>query len=224
MGDGIDELRAAERARRRHTTLLARLRTAETHRAACVAAAAAAAEAGLALGDEQADVDRLSSLSLGRIVAALQGDREARLEREQVEVRAAEHARATALERLRVAQAQVASVEDELAALGDVEAMERAAVALRERALRVAGGETAERLGEVAREIGTVQARFQEYDEALAAAAAASSALAEAADRLGGAQEGRCSEGAACSPTPRPTSGSTRPDGGSATPVPRSRS
>lgn len=183
---GIEELRAAERARERARALEHRLRAARAHCATCDEAVRAAQAA---LGDERADVERLESLSMGRVIAALAGRRESDLARERAEAQAAELVLAEARGRLRDAEEQVAQVRSELQALGDVAAQERAARELRERALRAVPGETGDRLTQVARASGELESRLREYDEALTAARAAHGALSAAADRLGRASD-----------------------------------
>ncbi|GAA4677127.1 hypothetical protein [Nocardioides nanhaiensis] len=185
-GVGIEELRAAERASERQRALEHRLRAAEAHGRTC---ASAVREAEAALGAEQADVEKLESLSMGRVIAALAGRRKSDLARERAEAQAAELVVAEARERLRVAEGQVDEVRAELAGLGDVAEQERAARELRERALRAVPGEAGERLTQVARASGELEARLREYEEALEAARVAHGALAAAADRLGRASD-----------------------------------
>lgn len=183
---GITELREAERARERQRLLEHRLRAAQAHSATC---AATVREAEEALGAERADVERLESFSMGRVLAALAGRRESDLARERAEAQAAELVAAEARERLRVAEEHVAEVRAELQALGDVAEQERAARELRERALRAVPGEAGERLSQVARASGELESRLREYEEALEAAKLAHAALAAAADRLGRASD-----------------------------------
>lgn len=184
ISDGIAELRAAEKAVALRRGLLAQLAVAQNNHSQ---AAERSQRARASLQDERADVAKLEGMSMARILSAVKGAREADLERERAEARAAEYAAAEAEERLRTTAAEVEAIKAQLGELGDVAAQEAAAVALREQALLASGGDLAERLSVVARTAGELEARRQQLAEATEACRVADIRLREAAVLLGSA-------------------------------------
>jgi hypothetical protein len=182
ISDGIAEIRTAEKAATLRRGLLAKLEVAQANH---IQAAERCQSARASLSDEHADLDKLETLSMARILSAVKGNREADLERERAEVQAAEYGAAEAEERLRTTAAEVEAIKAQLDDLGDVAAQEAAAVALREQALLAAGGNVAERLSVLARTTGEAEARRQQLAEAREACRVADVRLREAATLLG---------------------------------------
>ena len=182
--DGIAELRAAEKAVALRRGLLAKLEVAQANLDQALERCEAARSA---LHDEQADLEKLETMSMARILSAVKGNQEADLERERADVQAVEYTAAEAEERLRTTAAEVEAIEAQLDDLGDVAAQESAAVALREQALLAAGGDVAERLSVLARTAGEADARRQQLSEAREAGRVADVRLRKAATLLGSA-------------------------------------
>lgn len=174
-------LDAAERAVAEHARLTARR---ERAHGAAQAEHQALTEARARLADEAADVERLEQLSPARIWAGLRGDRAERLDRERAEQQAAQYAVGVVEARLSAAQRELAAVDAELAALGDVAGRRAQALHAVEAWVRTHGGVAAADLDAMAREAGVVAAERQEVAEAAAAAHAAAASLAEAAGHL----------------------------------------
>ncbi|MFI2295574.1 hypothetical protein [Isoptericola sp. NPDC019571] len=151
------------------------------------AAEEALADARASLADEAADVARLESLSLARVWAGLRGDRAQRLDAERAEQQAAEYVAATAEARRDAAEREVRAVDAGLAALGDVRARWRTALAAKEEWVHGAGGPGAAELAAVAEQVGGWRAQQVEIDQAQAAAERAARALAAAEVELRGA-------------------------------------
>jgi hypothetical protein len=183
-GDGIAELRAAEKAAALLRGLVAQRDTAQSIQ---TQAAERVQQARAKLTDEQADLGKLESMSMARILSAVKGNREADLQQEQADVQAAEYSVAEAEERFRTADAELEAIRDRIAELGDVAAQGRRAVELREQALLASGGEVAERLSVLARTTGEAEARHQQLTEASHAAEVADQRLRAAAELLGSA-------------------------------------
>ena len=142
-----------------------------------------------ALAAELEDVARLETMSMTRILASLRGRRDLDLDQERAEAEAARYAAAEAEARRTTAQQQVDVLEARVAELGDLDA--RRAALLEQRAAEVAAdpamAATAERVDEVAAELGVRLAEREQVEEALMAAGYAQRALSEAAAHLGGA-------------------------------------
>jgi hypothetical protein len=174
-------LDAAESAVAEHARLAARR---ERALGAVQAERQALAQARERLADETADVERLEHLSPARIWAGLRGDRAERLDRERAEQQAAQYAAGVVAARLAAAERELAAVDAELAALGDVGARRAHALHAVEAWVRAHGGAAVGDLDALAREGALVAAERREVAEAAAAAHAAAGSLAEAAGYL----------------------------------------
>jgi hypothetical protein len=139
------------------------------------------------LVSEAADVQRLESYSTTRIWAALRGSRDADLDRELAEQQAAEYAVARAESWLRVAREEAQRATGELAALGDVAAQRRRALAAKEAWLTTADPEVGRELSRLADEIARTRATLAEVLEAAVAAERAAVRLDAALRMLGSA-------------------------------------
>jgi hypothetical protein len=128
---------------------------------------------------EVRDVERLESLSLSRVVAALRGAHAEELSRERAEADAARYRVAEGESRLGAIRAERAAVEARLSALADLPARIAAAIDDKERLLRGTGGPQLARLLALAEERGRVEAELRELHEAGGAADAALGALGE---------------------------------------------
>ncbi|OAZ44466.1 hypothetical protein A9Z40_11175 [Microbacterium arborescens] len=129
---------------------------------------------------ETADVRRLERFSPAQVWGLLRGDIDDKLAVERAEQQAAEHAVDGATERLAHARADLARIEGEIAALGDVDAAYSAALGRREEELRVAGREAAAELTRLDVEAGELSAESHEITEAQVALGQAREALAVA--------------------------------------------
>ncbi|GAD34395.1 hypothetical protein MTS1_01757 [Microbacterium sp. TS-1] len=129
---------------------------------------------------ETADVRRLERFSPAQVWGLLRGDIDDKLAVERAEQQAAEHAVDGATERLAHARADLARIEGEIAALGDVDAAYSAALGRREEELRVAGREAAAELTRLDAEAGELSAESHEITEAQVALGQAQEALAVA--------------------------------------------
>ena len=128
---------------------------------------------------EVRDVERLESLSLSRVLAALRGAYAEEVSRERAEADAARYRVAEGESRLAAIQAERAAVEARLTALADLPARFAAAIDDKERHLRSSGGPQVARLLALAEERGRVEAELRELYEAGRAAEAALGALGE---------------------------------------------
>ncbi|MFS0885469.1 hypothetical protein [Aeromicrobium sp. 179-A 4D2 NHS] len=146
-------------------------------------------EAVQRLDAEAADVRRLESLSMTRILAGLRGTRDTDLSREQAERLAAQYAVDEAEARRRTAQREIDDRTERLAALDGLEARRAELLALREREIAAdpASSEAWTRLTEIAERQGTLEAEAVQLREAQAAARDARAALGEASQHLGSA-------------------------------------
>lgn len=183
-GDGIAELRAAEKAAALLRGLVAQRDAAQSIQ---TQAAERVQQARAKLTDEQAELGKLEGMSFARVLSAVKGNRADDLQKEQADVQAAEYHVAEAEERFRTADAELEAIRDRIAELGDVAAQEQRAVELREQALLAAGGDVAERLSVLARTTGAAEARQQQLQEATEAAERAADRLQAAAELLGSA-------------------------------------
>ncbi|MEL7976519.1 hypothetical protein AAG589_11705 [Isoptericola sp. F-RaC21] len=181
VGGVEEELAAARAAVVEHAQRSARR---ERARQDLAAADEALATARASLADETADVARLESLSLARVWAGLRGDRTRRLDDERAEQQAAEYVAATAQARRDAAERELRAADAGLAALGDVHARWRAALAAKEEWVRGAGGPAAAELAAVAEQVGGWRAQQVEIAQAQEAAGRAAQALAAAAGEL----------------------------------------
>jgi hypothetical protein len=182
MPDDIEQMLAtAAHALREHELTAARC-TGLERRQAEIQAELAARQAAYAA--ERKDADRLESLSLTRVLAALHGTRDDALAREQAEAEAARYQVAQAQARLDAVGRELAAARqrrDQLAAAPDTYA---AVLAVKERQLRQSGDPRGRPLLELAQERGHLTGELGEIGEAAAAAQAALTALAQVADRL----------------------------------------
>ncbi|MCZ4067107.1 hypothetical protein O1W71_05435 [Microbacterium sp. H37-C3] len=129
---------------------------------------------------ETADVRRLERFSPAQVWGLLRGDIDDKLAVERAEQQAAEHAVDGATERLAHARADLARIEGEIGALGDVDAAYSAALGRREEELRVAGREAAAELTRLDAKAGELSAESHEITEAQVALGQAQEALAVA--------------------------------------------
>lgn len=137
---------------------------------------------------ETADVRRLERFSPAQVWGLLRGDIDDKLAVERAEQQAAEHAVDGASERLAHARADLARIDDEIAALGDVDAAYAAALTRREHELRAADPDAAAELTRLDSEAGVLSAEAREIAEAR-------SALERAREVLGAAQQALDSAG-----------------------------
>jgi DNA repair exonuclease SbcCD ATPase subunit len=146
--------------------------------------AAAVTELRQRWAGEVRDVERLESLSLSRVLAALRGAQAEELSRERAEADAARYRVAEGESRLAAIRAERATVEARLTALADLPARFAAVIDDKERHLRRSGGPPITRLLALAEERGRVEAELRELHEAGGAAEAALGALGELRRRL----------------------------------------
>ncbi|GID90662.1 hypothetical protein ACFQFC_35955 [Amorphoplanes digitatis] len=147
--------------------------------------AAAVAELRQSWAGELRDVERLESVSLSRVLAALRGAYAEEMSREQAEADAARYRVAEGESRLAAIQAEREAVEARLTALADVPARFAAAIDDKERHLLGNGGPQVARLLALAEERGRAEAELRELHEAGMAADAALGALGELRRQLG---------------------------------------
>ncbi|MFI7546650.1 hypothetical protein [Actinoplanes sp. NPDC049599] len=133
---------------------------------------------------EVRDVERLESLSLSRVLAALRGAQAEELSRERAEADLARYRLAEGESRLAAIQAERQTVEARLTELADLPARFAAAVDDKERHLREQGGPQLARLLTLAEERGRVEAELRELHEAAGAAEVALRALGEVRRQL----------------------------------------
>lgn len=161
--------------------LVARQRLADTQQRA-----AAAVDA---LAGELADVERLESMSMTRILSGLRGSRDTDLDRERSEAQAAQYAAAEAEARRAAADREVTDLVVRINALGDLDARREAL--LREREAEVAAdpasAAVAGRVTELSTALGVREAELGQLDEAAVAAQHALGALRAADQHLGSA-------------------------------------
>jgi hypothetical protein len=179
-----DELEAALEAVAEAARVRARL---DRARSAEQGAQAAAVRARQELAVETADVARLESFSPTRIRAALQGSRDADLDRERAEQQAAEYAVARAEAWLLTAHQEVLRAEAELTALGDVAVRRDRALAAKEAWLRSAPGGPGEELAGIADDLARTRTALKEVREAVVAGEHAAVRLDAAGRTLGSA-------------------------------------
>ncbi len=141
-----------------------------------------------ALQDESEDVAKLESFSWTRIWATLKGSHASDLEREQAERDLARYAVAEAEARRDAAAREVAAVEAQVRALGDVDARYAAALQAKRAWVGDHDPATAQRLAEIAERRGGLMARDREAREAHAAGVEARDLLAQAGQLLGNAR------------------------------------
>lgn len=161
--------------------VVARQRLADTQQRAVTAVGS--------LAEELADVDRLESMSMTRILAGLRGSRDSDLDRERAEAQAAQYAAAEAGARRAAADREVTELVVRINALGDLDARRDLLLAEREAEVAAdpASSGTSARLTELATALGTREAELRQVDEAAVAAQHALGALARAAEHLGSA-------------------------------------
>lgn len=140
------------------------------------------------LADETEDVEKLESLSFARIWATLKGSRDGDVERETAEREAARYAVAEAEARREVARRDVASLNQQLGALGDVEAAYARALDAKQQWVLTHDAATAEQLADIAQQRGELAAEDREAREAHAAGLAARDLLAHAQQLLSSAR------------------------------------
>ena len=182
--EGLAELARQETER---TGLVARL---EVARSSLAAATTRHEEAVSKLADEVADVERLESMSITRILAGLRGTRDSDLSREQAEAEAARYAAADAEARRTVAEREVDDLELRIEALSDLPERRTALLARREAEVAADPGAAAVsyQLTALAQRLGECEGELGELVEALEAAHVARRALGAARDHLVGAR------------------------------------
>ncbi|KRF36828.1 hypothetical protein [Nocardioides sp. Soil805] len=141
------------------------------------------------LAGELADVDRLESMSMTRILAGLRGSRDTDLDRERSEAQAAQYAAAEAEARRQSADREVTDLVARINALGDLDARREELLSAREAEVAADPATTtvAGRVTELATAVGTREAELAQLDEAAVAAQHALGALREADRHLGSA-------------------------------------
>ncbi len=187
MTDGgtEDRLEQAAEARRQAQGLRARLEAATRHGDQTTLRVQECTDR---LAEEADDVRRLESVSWTRILSSVTGDRLSDLERETAEREAARYALAEARARDETAWREVAGIEAQLEALGDVEAAFAGALAAEEARVSAADPATAARLTELTSRRGALLAEDREAREAHAAGVEALERLGEAQHLLGSAE------------------------------------
>jgi hypothetical protein len=179
------QLASAVAARQQAEALRRRLDTATQH---ARETAEASRQAQSMLAGEQADLDALEHLSWSRILSTLKGSHATDLEREQAERDAARYRAGVAEAADRTAQAEVSSLQTQLASLGDTEEQYAEALAGKESWTQVHDPATATRLDEIAHRRGELAAEDREAREAFAAGTAAQQHLSSAARLLDSAR------------------------------------
>jgi hypothetical protein len=149
------------------------------------------------LAKEHEDVVRLESFSISRVVTSLRGEHDEQLRKEIAEREAARVAYLAAEERERAALNELHSIDDRLAAMGDVDAEWERVIDARQRWLEAtsASPETpaAARvpdpsgLHDLVERRGVIEAELRDVDEVLAAAHLAAARLAHASAVIGSA-------------------------------------
>lgn len=141
------------------------------------------------LAAETAEVEDLESMSMTRILASLKGSRQSDLDRERAEAQAVAYLVADAEARLATEQRERASLEQRVAAYGNLDARRKELVAEREAEVRSdpAHADRAARLTELATEVGELRARGVQVEEADAAGREAHAVLHRTAQHLGSA-------------------------------------
>jgi hypothetical protein len=137
--------------------------------------------------DEQQDVERLESLSLTRVLAALRGAREDALARERAEADAARYRVAEAAARLEAVGRELAAARQRQDQLAGAPRVYAGVLELKEQQLGRSGDPRGRQLLALADERGRLQAELAEITEAQQAAAAAGQALSRVQERLGSA-------------------------------------
>ncbi len=182
MTDTPDEvLTAATAALREAASLRQRLAAA---RSKAEASATAAAEAKQHVAEQARDVRKLTSLSLTKILAHLNSSYDDDLARETAEQQVAEYEYAARQATADVDQSIADALQNQLAALGDVDEAYHRALAIKENCLQRNGGATSFQLLEFAQQRGRLIAELKEIGEAQAAGEAALRELQAAADLL----------------------------------------
>ena len=121
------------------------------------------------LQTEQADVDRLETISLSSLFYSLLGKKDEQLSREQQEAAAARLRYEALLRQLSGVEQQLVSGEAELAGLQDCDARYQAALARTRQELKRAGGPLAQEILEAEESLGTLASRKKELEEAIRA-------------------------------------------------------
>lgn len=133
---------------------------------------------------EQADVDKLESLSLTRVLASLRGAREDRLAREQAEAEAARYQVADAEARLAALRREEVATQLQLRRLSVAPATYAALLDEKERFLSGSGDPRRARLLALADERGRLAGELHEIAEAGQAAQVAADDLAQVREKL----------------------------------------
>ncbi len=179
------DLAHAAQVRKEHTDLQKRLAGARGY---LESAEQLVAELRQKLAGEAEEVERLESFSPTRIMATLKGSRAEHLEREKAERDAARYAVAEAEARRDAARRDADSLQSQLDALGDVDALHARALAAKEEWAATHDPVVAAALGEVAEQRGVLQACDKEVREAHDAGRDALALLDRAGQLLGSAE------------------------------------
>jgi hypothetical protein len=179
------ELSSAAAAKAERDSLVRRSAAAQRQ---CAAADSVLTQTAAALASESADVAKLESLSLTRVLASLRGSRATALEAERAEQERAEYAHAVAVATRDAAVAERQRLRFALAGAADVDRRYAAALAAKE-AWLLAGppDDRARELAESAERRGQLDALERETTEAIAAGRAALQSLSEARATLSSA-------------------------------------
>ncbi|GIF77408.1 hypothetical protein [Asanoa siamensis] len=136
---------------------------------------------------EQRDVDKLEGMSLTRVLASLRGARDDLLARERAEADAARYQVADAEARLAMVRREQEATRERLRRLSSAPREYAAVLAEKEQHLRSSGDPRGPRLLALADERGRLTSELRELSEALRAADAADTALAEVQRKVGSA-------------------------------------
>lgn len=144
----------------------------------------AAAEALKVLHREQEDVEELERLSFASFLARIRGEQAERLDKERREAVAAKARYDAARRDLEDLEARLQAARQERAGLESLRGRWRALMEEKEELLCQAGGEQAERLLQIGRELDRIESQVRELDEAIGAGKEVGCALDQMAGQL----------------------------------------
>jgi hypothetical protein len=139
------------------------------------------------LEKEQKDVDRMER-GFGSFLASLTGNKEEKLARERAEAEAVRLRLDGQRTRLEWLMADLRTVNEGLAEVGDARREYDEALARKERALLGSGDPRGRELADIARELADAEADLREHEEAHRAGTAAAATVAQVLRSLGGAR------------------------------------
>lgn len=183
MSDTLRQLADCARDRVTRDGLVAQI---EVARRQASESAHRCADANAALAGELADVEKLESMSMTRILAGLRGRRDTDLDRERAEAEAARYVAASEEARRVMAQREVDSLEARISEYADLDDRRRELLVQREAEVAAdpAAASAAARLTEVASAMGALDAELVQLAEAEAAAHQVYGALSAASQHL----------------------------------------